>query len=369
MHFLNHGSFGATPRHVLAAQDAWRARLEQQPVRFMSTELPGALRGAANRLASFLGTTGDRLAFVENTTDAVNAVLRSFRWTTGDEIVIANHAYLGVRNAARYAADRYGLHVAEAVVPFPLKSAQDIADAYCTAITSKTRLAIIDHVFSPLALVTPLAGIIAHCKRLGVRVLVDGAHAPGMLPLALDAFDADWTTGNCHKWLFAPKACGYLHTAPDAAADLHPTVISNFHARGFPLEFDWQGTRDYSAWLAVTAALDFIQALGVKRYRDHLKTQIADAAHRLCESWQIELPAPLDACAAMLTVPLPVALQTGDTPEAQAARWHDELWREHRIEIPVLVINDRLWLRVSAQVYNDASDIAALADAIRSHRQ
>ena len=355
-HFLNHGSYGATPRHVLAAQDAWRLRMERQPVRFMGDELPEALRSAASRLAEFLGTAAQRIALVENATGAVNAVLRSVRWEQGDEIVLANHAYPAVQNTVAYLARRHGPQL-----PLPLQDPQQLVQAYCDAITPRTRVAIVDHVFSSLAVVTPLEPIVEHCQRQGVAVLIDGAHGPGMLELELDALGADWYVGNCHKWLFAPKGSAFLYAGPGAAQPLHPCVISNFHGAGFPQEFDWQGTRDYSGWLAIPAALDFLQAFGAQRYRQLLREQASQAAALLCERWAVELPAPAAAFAAMVTLPCPAAEEA--TAEG-AKRCHDRLWSEHRVEVPVLPSNGRLWLRISAQIYNELSDFEALALAL-----
>lgn len=366
MHFLNHGSFGATPRYVLKAQGRWRARLERQPVRFMTRELPAALRAAAARLAAFVGTSGERIAFMENATAGVNAVLRSMTWHAGENIVIANHAYPAVRNAVSFIARRYGLTVVEADIAFPLGRLQDVAKAYRAAITDRTRLVIVDHVFSPLAVVAPVEQIVSHCKSHGVPVLVDGAHAPGMLPLDLDGLDADWYVGNCHKWLFAAKGCAFIYASQAGARQLHPTTVSNLYGSGFPGEFDWQGTRDYSAWLSVTAALDFLKAIGVERYRDYLRQQTALAARLLGECWKAALPAPPGAFAAMVTLPFNVRLQQANrATEEDARHWHDVLWNEHLIEAPVFALNQRLWIRLSAQVYNDASDFLALANAIQ----
>lgn len=362
MHYLNHGAFGATPAYVLAAADHWRRELERQPTRFVTTRLAAALRATADRLANFLGTSGERIALLENATDGVNAVLRSVDWRPGDEIVVANHAYPAIRNTAGFVAQRFGLTVVEAHVPFPLDDQQQIIDAYEQAITPKTRLLIVDHVFSPLALIAPVAEIVARCKRRQIPVLVDGAHAPGMLPLSLDALGADWYTGNCHKWLLAPKACAFLYASPAGAVGLHPTAISNFHDAGFPGEFDWQGTRDYSSWLAVTAALDFLDALGVERYRQYLRELAGNAAGLLADAWGMTLPFPENAIGAMATLPLP--LDDAATRESAAAL-HDHLWNEQRIEVPVMAFNERLWVRISAQVYNDISDYAALGEAIR----
>jgi isopenicillin-N epimerase len=346
---------------VLHAQDAWRLQMERQPVQFMVAELPGALRHAAERLADFLGTEGNRLAFVENASDGVNAVLRSFAWHAGDEVVLADHAYAAVRNTVDFLARQFDLRVHVAAVAFPMDSTARLVEGYCAAITERTRLAIIDHVFSPLAVVTPVEPIVQHCRRLGVAVLVDGAHGPGMLPLSMDDIGADWYVGNCHKWLCAPKGAAFIHRGRAANAEVHPTVISNFFAAGFTQEFDWQGTRDYSAWLAVPAALDFLECFGVSSYQDFLWTQAQAAAQLLCQRWQVALPAPAEAFGAMVTLPWP---RPAPGTLENAKRWHDWLWSEHRIEVPVVAINGQLWIRISAQIYNELADFEALADAL-----
>ncbi len=361
IHFLNHGSFGATPRFVQAAQIRWREELEYEPVRFMVDILPDALRVAAARLARFVGASPSRLALVENATAGANAVLRSMRWNAGDRIVLANHAYPAVKNAASFLAERHGLHVIEANVPWPLAGSEALIDAYAAAIKAGARIAIIDHIFSPLAVVTPIEAIVQLCRERGVQVLVDGAHAPGMLPLSLDALGdmgVDWYVGNCHKWLCAPKGCGFIVATLAGQRDLHPAVISNYFGEGFETEFSWTGTADPSARLAITAALEFIEALGVDRYRSALRDQTRAAAVHLANAWGVEPGAPADMFAAMVTLPLPV---TEPGSKEAAARWRLKLLQEHNIEVPIHAINGRLWVRVSAQVYNELSDYDALA--------
>jgi len=358
IHFLNHGSYGATPRHVQAAQTQWRTLMEVEPVRFMSDLLPDALRAARDRLAAFVGATPSRLALIENATAGVNAVLRSINWQAGDRIVLANHAYPAVKNTVHYLAERHRLTVVEAQVPWPLSDGQQIVDAYDHALEGGARVAIIDHIFSPLAVVTPLAPLIARCRAQGTAVLVDGAHAPVLLPLTLDALGADWYVGNGHKWLCAPKGCAFLYATPEAQRGLHPAVISNYHGEGFEREFAWTGTGDPSARLAVTAALDFIEALGVERYRQALTVQAREAATCIAAAWGVAPGAPLELCASMVTLPLPV----DEVASAEAAaRWRLKLLNENRVEVPVIAVDGRLWVRISAQVYNELADYQVLA--------
>ncbi len=363
IHFLNHGSFGATPRFVQAVQVHWRDAMEHQPVRFMQDELPDALRAAAVRLAAFVGATPSRLAFVENATAGANAVMHSMPWRAGDKIVIANHAYPALKNCARYHAARHGLTVVEANVPWPLANAQALINAYAAAIEGGARLVIIDHIFSPLAVTTPVGPIVALCKQRGIQVLVDSAHAPALLPLSLDALGdsgADWIVGNCHKWLCAPKGCGFIVATEQGRHDLHPPVISNYFGQGYEKEFAWTGTGDFTARLSIPAALDFIEALGVARYRHGLTTLARDAAAMLSAAWNVTPGAPAEMFTSMVTLPLPIS-EAGTLEGVQ--RWRAKLLAEHNVEVPIHLINDRLWVRISAQVYNEMSDYEALAKA------
>jgi isopenicillin-N epimerase len=301
------------------------------------------------------------LVLVENATAGANAVLRSIRWNAGDRVVIANHAYPALKNVVHYLAERYGLIVVEAKVPWPLTGPEALVDSFARALAGGARIAIIDHIFSPLAVVTPLEAIVRICRERGVAVLIDGAHAPGLLPLALDVLGdmgVDWYVGNCHKWLCGPKGCGFIVATAAGQRDLHPAVISNFFGQGFVQEFAWTGTCDPSTRLSVTAALEFIEALGVERYRDALGDQARAASAYIADAWGVAPGAPAEMFAGMVTLPLPV--DEPGTAEA-AARWRLKLLQEHNIEVPIHAIEGRLWVRISAQVYNELSDYEALA--------
>ena len=212
--FLNHGSYGATPRAVLKEQDRWRERMECSPTSFFANELPAALRGAANTVAGFLGGCGKDFAFVENATAGCNAILNSLALATGDEILLTNHGYAAVRKAVAHVAANSGARVVEAPVPFPTTAAAQIIEAVGSRLGPRTRLAILDHVTSPTAIIFPVRELVSLCHAAGTRVLIDGAHAPGMLSLDVPAIGADWYVGNCHKWLMAPKGSAFIWAAP-----------------------------------------------------------------------------------------------------------------------------------------------------------
>ena len=261
--FLNHGSYGATPRPVLEAQQTWRLRLEHEPVRFMVERLEPALDAARAAVGAFVGAGADDLAFVSNATSGVNTVLRSLSLRPGDELLTTDHEYNAVRNALDFVAERSGARVVVAAVPFPLESPASAVAAVLEAVTPQTRLAVIDHVTSATGLVLPVADLVRRLAERGIDTLVDGAHAPGMVELDVAGLGAAYYAGNLHKWVCAPKGAAFLWVRPDRQDGIRPLVIShgaNSLRRDrsrFRLEFDWLGTGDPTAWLAVTAAIDF----------------------------------------------------------------------------------------------------------------
>jgi isopenicillin-N epimerase len=360
--FLNHGSFGATPRAVLAEQDRWRARMERRPTHFMDRELPPALRAAAARLAAFVGARAEDLVFVENATAGCNTVLRSLSFAPGDEILVTDHGYPAVRKAAEYVAARAGACVVEAAVPFPLADAAQVVAAVSSRLGPRTRLAIFDHITSPTAVIFPVRELTALCRAAGVPVLIDGAHAPGMLSLDVPSLGADWYAGNCHKWLMAPKGSAFLWTAPERQADTHPLVISHGFGQGFTAEFDWVGTRDPSAWLSIPAAIDFHERLGGARLRERNAALAREQAMMLARAWQTERGAADALTGSMAAVRLP--LHEPATAE-RALELRRNLFDDHRIEVPVTAFAGALWARISAHAYNRPEDYARLAACFR----
>jgi len=359
--FLNHGSFGAVPRVVFAAQDTWRLRIERQPVTALIRELPGALRAVADEFGAFVGARGADVVFLDNVTAALNAVLRSLRLAPGDEILHTNHGYGAVNKAIRFVCAQSGATAVEARVPFPLKDSRQVVEAFAGSLSPRTRLAVLDHITSPTALVLPLAETIALCRERRVPVLVDGAHAAGQIPLNIAALGADYYTGNCHKWLFAAKGTGFLWVAPQRQADVHPLIVSWGHGESFARAFDWPGTRDFSAWLALTESIAFHRRLGGEALMRRNGELAASAADLLYQAWGVAPAAPAGMRAAMVTLPLPTS-QPGT--RALAERVHDRLIDEYGVEVPVSDFGGGLWVRISAQCYNELSDYERLADAI-----
>ena len=357
---VNHGSYGATPRVVLAAQDEWRARMEAQPTRFFARILPGAIRDAASVLAKFLGAAPEDVVFVPNATTGCNAVLRSLPLTAGDEILHVSHVYNAVRNAIAYTAERTGAKGVVAELPFPRPDVASVLQSIERAITDRTRIVVMDHITSGSALVLPLAEIVKLCHARGVPVLVDGAHGPGQVTLDLPALGADWYVGNCHKWLSAPKGSGFLYARPDRRAGLHPVTISHGYGEGFAVEFDYTGTMDATAYLAVPAALAFFEKLGGAALMERNKRLAAEAAKMLAIGLGTEVGAAPEMAGAMGLVRLPIDLPS---TRSEALRVRRAL-QEAGTDAPVHPLADGIWLRLSAYAYNELSDYQRLAQIL-----
>jgi isopenicillin-N epimerase len=360
--YLNHGSFGACPRAVLEAQQALRTEMERDPVDFLAVRFQERLDAARGELARFLGADARDLVFVSNATMGVNAVLRSLAFAPGDELLVTTHTYAACRNAIDYVAGRSGTKVVVATLPFPVRSEQEIVDAVLARASARTRLALLDHVTSPTALVLPLARLVASLRERGIDTLVDGAHAPGMVPLELEALGAAYYTGNAHKWLCAPKGAAFLHVRRDRQEALHPSVISHGYTQGFQAEFDWTGTFDPTPWLCIPEALRYMGALLPGGWPELMARNHAlalAARDLLCASLAIAAPAPDAMLGSMASIPLPAPV--AGSPAARLD--HDALgeWFRERGVRTWIYPKPVPLLRISAQIYNDLDQYRRLA--------
>jgi isopenicillin-N epimerase len=373
--FLNHGSFGACPSAVLEAQQRLRRQLEAEPVRFLSRELDDRLDTARAGLAAFVGADADDLAFVPNATTGVNAVVRSLPFAQGDELLATDHTYNACRNALEFVAGRAGARVVIATIPFPLDSPERVVEAVMDRVTPRTRLALIDHVTSPTGLVLPLARLIAELAARGVDTVVDGAHAPGMLPLELRTLGAAYYSGNCHKWLCAPKGAAFLYVRRDRQADVRPLTISHgANARRpdrsrFRLEFDWTGTGDPTAYLVVPEAIRFMGSLvpgGWPALMRRNRELALGARQALIKRLGIEPPSPEEMIGSLASIPLPDGAPAAEVAWRRPDPIQAALFERHGIEVPVMSwpAPPKRLLRISAQLYNEAAHYLRLAEAL-----
>ncbi len=359
--FLNHGSFGACPVPVFETYQRWQRELERQPVEFFLRRADPLLDDARARLAAYVNAEPDHLIFVPNATVAINQVARAVRLRPGDEILTTDHEYGAMDYTWNFICGKTGARYIRHPIPVPVTTPQALADSFWSAVTPATRVIFLSHVTSPTALIFPVGEICRRARAAGILTIIDGAHIPGHLPLDLTALAADIYTGNCHKWLCAPRGSAFLYARPEHHAWLEPLVISWGYVEGatFTQQNQWQGTRDLAAFLSVPAAIDF-QAehdwLTV-RQRGHALAREARAA---LTAWSGLEPLSPDSYlwfAQMITLPLPPC-----DPAVLKARLYDEF----RVEAPIVTWNDKPHIRLSFQGYNTADDLDRLMAALRS---
>ncbi|WP_089128972.1 aminotransferase class V-fold PLP-dependent enzyme [Tolypothrix sp. NIES-4075] len=369
--FLNHGSFGACPKAVLSAQQRLREQLENEPLRFFGREWEGLLDDARSKLAEFVGADAENLVFVPNATTGVNSVLRSLIFHPEDEILTTNHEYNACRNALDFIASRTGARVVVAKIPFPLESPQQILDAVIERVSPKTRLALLDHVTSQTGLIFPIQELVKQLQERGVDTLVDGAHAPGMLALNLSEIGATYYTGNCHKWLCAPKSAAFLYVQPDKQPEIRPLTISHgansprTDKSRFQLEFDWMGTNDPTAYMCVPEAIAFMGSLlsgGWDELRQRNHQLALQARQLLCEALNVSMLCPDEMIGSMAVVPMPEVLESRSFMSLR-----DELFDRFGIQVQVVPWQEKpkLLVRVSAQIYNTLEQYEYLAKALK----
>ena len=374
--FLNHGSFGSCPRAVLEFQRQLQDRLERQPVQFFVRGFEGLLDKARGVLAKFLGADADDLVFVSNATSGVNAVLRSLRFRPGDEVLVTDHEYNACRNAVEFAAEQSRARVVVARVPFPLRRAEQITEAVLSAFTGRTRLALLDHVTSQTGLVFPIERLVRELDARGVDTLVDGAHAPGMVPLNLNQLGAAYYTGNCHKWLCAPKGAAFLHVRRDRQELIRPLVIS--HGANSPrtdrsrflIEFGWMGTGDPTACLSVPEALRVVGSLLPGGWPEAMRRnrELALAGRKiLCRALNIPPPCPDEFIGSLAALPIPEATDAKPSNNPlYLDPLQEKLLRRHAFEVPIIPwpAPPKRVLRISAQLYNSLPQYERLAEAL-----
>ena len=372
--YLNHGSFGATPKVVLAKQHEFRHRMELEPVRFLVREIEPLLDKVRADLASLIGAAPDDLAFVPNATSGVNAVLRSLEFSSSDELLVTNHEYNACRNIIDYVASHSGARVEVIEIPFPLRSQDEVIDRVMSRVTGATRLLLIDHITSQTAMIMPVARIVAELNARGIDTLIDGAHVAGQISVDIRAIGPAYYTGNLHKWVCAPKGAAFLYVRSDRREGIHPLVISHglnstrTDRSRFHLEFDWPGTLDPTAWLAAGEALRFIPSLveggwpEVMRRNHDLALRARDI---LCAALHIDPPAPDRLLGSMAAFPIPDG-KPGDVASVFGDPLQDALFDQFQIEVPVMPWPSppKRVLRVSAQLYNNEDEYVKLAEAL-----
>jgi isopenicillin-N epimerase len=365
--FLNHGSFGACPREVFARYQQWQLTLERNPVEFLGRRSAELLYQARQTLAAYLGATADDLVFVPNATTGVNIVARSLALSPGDEVLTTDHEYGACDAVWQFACNKAGAHYRRVQIPLPFDPDQFLA-RMLAAITPRTRVIYVSHITSTTALLFPLADLCRIARERGILTLIDGAHAPGHIDLQLDQLGADFYTGNCHKWMCAPKGSAFLHVRAEHQRRLDAQVISWGYVAdsGGHTGFDaytgstllerrlqWQGTRDIAAYLTVPAAIDF-QARHDWRLRQQCHVLARETLQRVLQHNGLQPSAP-PAPMQMVTIPVRCSNPDG---------LRRTLFDTYRIEVPVTRHGDQVFVRLSVQVYTTQAELDALVDAL-----
>ena len=349
--------------------------MEATPVQFLWRHYEEWLEPARVALAKFIRVKPRDLVFVTNATVGVNAVIRSLKLRPGDALLTTNLDYNACRNVVVETARRAGAEVQVAEVPFPLERAEQVVEAILEAVTPRTQLAMIDHVASNSGLVLPVERIVRELEARGIDTLVDGAHAPGMLPLAVAKLAPAFYAGNLHKWVCAPKGAGFLWVREDKQAGVEPSVISHGHNTprpgytAFQDRFDWAGTFDPTAWFCVGAALGWMGQLlpdGWRELRQRNHALAVAARRLLCRRLQLEPPCPASMLGAMATLPLPDRFQ-GAPKAGKIDPEQLRLYDEFGVEVPFMRFGGpgRRWFRISAQIYNSLAEYEYLAQALQ----
>lgn len=366
--FLNHGSFGACPREVFEAQQAWQLEMEKNPVAFLGRRSAELLRHARERLGETIGARVDDLVFMPNATTGVNTVAQSLALQPGDEVLTTDLEYGACDATWQRVCERTGAVYRRVEIPLPYRCDEFVARVLA-GITDRTRVIFVSHITSTTALILPVAELCAAARARGILTLVDGAHAPGQIPLDLEDIGADFYVGNCHKWLCAPKGSGFLHARPEHHALLDALVTSWGYAAGtgghsgfdaylgrttLERRMQWQGTRDIASWLSVPAAIDFQARHDWPAVRARSHALLRRAHDALTQRYGLAPVAQHDDWAQMAVIPVPVQ-------DADALR--RRLYDESRIEVPVTTHAGQVFVRVSVQGYNTENDIDTFLNA------
>ncbi|MFQ5341547.1 MAG: aminotransferase class V-fold PLP-dependent enzyme [Anaerolineae bacterium] len=364
--FLNHGSFGATPRPVFEAYQAWQRRVEAQPVSFLATELFDHLRHARQALADFVGARADDLAFVPNATFGINVVAHSLNLDSGDEILTTDHEYGACDNAWEFISRKTGASYVHQPIPLPATSSDEIVEQVWSGVTPRTKVIFISHITSATALHLPVETICRRAREAGILTVVDGAHAPGQIAVDLAAIQADFYAGNCHKWLSAPKGSAFLYTDHDRQELIEPLIVSwgwgedaTFTTGSRYLDnLQWWGTMDPSAFLSVPAAIQFQKEHNWPAVRRRCHTLVGQAVRRICDLTGLAPLYPHDRgfYHQMAIAPLPTI---HDLPA-----FKERLYEEYCVEVPCVQWNEQQFIRVSVQGYNTQADIDRLIVAL-----
>jgi isopenicillin-N epimerase len=365
--FLNHGSFGATPRSVFEAYQNYQLELEREPVLFLGRRANGLLATARAVLAGYLGTQADNLVYLTNATTGINVVARSLPLGPGDEVLTTDHEYGAIDRTWRFLAQKQGFHYINQAIPVPVSTPEEWLDIFWQGVSPRTKVISISHITSPTALIFPIQTLCKRARHAGILTIIDGAHVPGQIDLNLEALDADFYTGNLHKWLCAPKGAAFLYARPDVQHLVEPLVVSWGYESATPgpstfIDYNqWTGTRDIAPFLAVPEAIKFLQNNHWPEVRAYCHALAADVQQQICKISELPaLSAPSPVWfSQMVAAPLPI--------QTDLSALSSFLWDEKKIEVPMIDWNGHKMVRISVQGYNTQTDLDVLCCSLKEY--
>jgi selenocysteine lyase/cysteine desulfurase len=368
--FINHGAFGAALKEGMEAKWKWISHVESQPLRFMDRESLPLLVHVIRRLASFVDCDAVDLILVPNVTYANNTVLKSLvkNFIPGDRILSLNITYGSTKKILKFLNTTYGIVNDVCNLEFPMPPPSELVKLVTDCLHEKTKLAVFDHIASDQGVILPVKELVKACQEKGVQVLIDGAHSLGGLPLSVRDIGADYYTSNCHKWLGSPKTSGFLYVKSCHKSLIDPLVISHGYGFGFTSGFTWSGSYDYTTYTSLLTVLDFWEFYGPKSIMEYMYTTAKQGAQCLVKAWGTDLLSDIGHFGTMVLVRLPDGLLglSVDMPRTSndVERVQDTLHNKCKIEVPVKLLQGKLYIRISAHIYNDLKDYERVAQAI-----
>ncbi len=368
--YLNHGSFGPPPRPVRETRQQWQDAIDSQPMDFFVRQLEPAWRAARDRLAAFVGANSSDLIFAENATVGMNIVADSFPLAAGDEVLLTDHEYGAVRRMWERACEKVGAIVRIVELPLPFRTAQETTEAILAAATNRTCLIVISHITSPTAVILPVAEICHQARKRSIAVAIDGPHAIAQVPLDITELDCDFYAASCHKWLCGPFGSGFLHVATRQQQNIRPPVLSwgrlpPAKIDSWSDEFVWSGTRNPVAYLAIPAAIEFLENIGLDAFRARTHWLAQYSRRKLSDAFQLDPIVPDDAAWFGSMAHVPLSLTTTNETCAVANPLQHTIWQKLGIEVPIVDFRGYRYIRVSCHLYNDMEQIDRLVTGLK----
>ena len=361
--FLNHGSYGACPKPVFKAYQDWQKKLESQPVQFMTNQVYSALEKSRVSMSQFVGCDEDEMVFIQNPTTAVTNIIYNLDLKAGEEVLMSNHEYGALVRAWNMWGNKTGVNIIQQDISVPVSTEDQFIEDFWTGVTPKTKVIFLSHITSATALVFPIKKLVKMANEHNILTIIDGAHVPAHISLNIHELGCDFYTGACHKWLCGPKGSSFLFVKKEHQDWIKPLVDSwgpdgdDPTPSTFLQDFQWQGTRDMSAFLTIPTAIDFYQK-EIRPYQVACQKIIQDA-HSKFQSILNTLPISTGSnwLGQMVAHPLP----SQNKPDLK-----EKLWKDHQIEIPIFEWEGQEFIRISIQVYNSKNDVDLLMSALRS---